>query len=410
MAEPPVHGRCDPRFAPLADAFRENFASRGELGAAVAVVLEGRLAVDLWGGWADQARTRPWRADTLVDGFSVGKGLAALCALRLAERGELDLDAPVARLWPEFGAAGKEAVSARMVLSHRAGLPAIRRPLPAEAMLDWGRMTAALAAQEPWWEPDGAHGYHVNSFGFLVGEVVRRASGLGIAEYLEREIAAPLGAEFRFGLSRRDQARAAEFVFAAETVEPTDADRERALSDPGRRLLLERAYWNPPGISGTEGTVNTPAWRAAVIPSANGHGTARGVARIYAATIGSVVGDEGRAVAGEPAGGSRPGAGGSRRGPLLGADALAEAIAEASSGTDAVLGRPSRFGLGFQLTEPDRPLGPGPRAFGHFGAGGSLGFADPDASLGFAYLMNRGGPRWRSPRNAALLGALYDSL
>jgi CubicO group peptidase (beta-lactamase class C family) len=396
-----VQGSCDARFAPLREALRENFADRGELGAAVAVVLEGKLVVDLWGGWAEEARTRPWERDTLVDGFSVGKGLVALCALHLAERGGLDLDAPVARLWPEFAAAGKEAVTTRTVLAHRAGLPAIGRPLPAEAMFDWELMTAALAEQEPWWEPGSAHGYHVNTFGFLVGEIVRRAAGVGIAEYLEREIAAPLGAEFRFGLSPREQARAADFTFAAETMEASEEkraaatvdDRAGAAIDERRRLMLERAYWNPPGISGTEGTVNTPAWRAAVIPSANGHGTARGVAAIYAALVADA-----EALPGRP---------GSRR--LLGAAALGEAITEASAGTDAVLGRPSRFGLGFQLTEPERPLGPNPRAFGHFGAGGSLGFADPDAGLGFAYLMNRGGPRWRSPRNRALLDALFES-
>jgi CubicO group peptidase (beta-lactamase class C family) len=383
VSEAAIQGRCDARFAPLREALAENFAARGELGAAVAVVLEGEPVVDLWGGWADEARTRPWRRGTLVDGFSVGKGLVGLCALRLAERAELDLDAPVARLWPEFAAAGKEGVTTRMILAHRAGLPAIAAPLPAAAMFDWERMTAALAAQEPWWEPGGAHGYHVNTFGFLIGEIVRRAAGLGVAEYFEREVAGPLGAEFGFGLGAGKQARCADFHFAGEAAEPTGSDRERALGDAELRLLLERAYWNPPGISGTEGAVNTAAWRGAVIPSANGHGTARGVARIYAGLIG---------------------------GALLGPDALAEAIAETSSGTDLVLGRPSRFGLGFQLTEPERPLGPNPRAFGHFGAGGSLGFADPDAGLAFAYLMNRGGPRWRSPRNRALLEALYESL
>ncbi len=389
MRQAEVHGSCDPRFEPLREAFRENFAARGELGAALAVVLEGRPVVDLWGGWMDEAGERPWQRDTLVDGFSVGKGLAALCALRLAERGGFDLDAPVARLWPEFAAAGKEGITTRTVLAHRAGLPAIRRPLAAEAAFDWELMTAALAEQEPWWEPGSAHGYHVNTFGFLVGEIVRRATGTGIAEYLQREIAAPLGAEFRFGLSPRDQARVADFAFAAEALEPSDAERATAV-DEGRRQLLERAYWNPPGISGTGGAVNTPAWRAAVIPSANGHGTARGVARIYAALVGPV--ENGPA------------------GRLLGPDALAEAIAEASSGADAVLGRPSRFGLGFQLTEPERPLGPNPHAFGHFGAGGSLGFADPDSGIGFGYLMNRGGPRWQSPRNRALLDALFASL
>ncbi|HEX2391547.1 MAG TPA: serine hydrolase domain-containing protein [Solirubrobacterales bacterium] len=406
MGAPALQGECDARFAPLADALRENFASRGELGAAVAVVLDGRPVVDLWGGWADEARTRPWARETIVDGFSVGKAMAALCALRLAEHGALDLDAPVAERWPEFGAAGKEAITARMILAHRAGLPAIRRLLPLEAIFDWERIATALAAEQPWWEPGSAHGYHVNTFGFLIGEVVRRAAGVGIAEYLRREITGPLDADFGFGLGPEEQARCAEFSFGGGTSEPTEEDRERALGHAGTRLLLERAYWNPPGISGTEGTVNTPAWRAAVIPSANGHGTARGVARIYAALLGPVAADPGAAAGSTAPTGSPP----ATRGPLLEPATLAEAIAEASSGADLVLGRPSRFGLGFQLTEPERPLGPNPRAFGHFGAGGSLGFADPDAGLAFAYLMNRGGPRWRSPRNRALLEALYASV
>lgn len=393
-AGPEIHGSCDPRFAPLREALEENFASRGELGAAVAVVLEGKPVVDLWGGWADEARERPWQRDTLVDGFSVGKGVAAICALRLAERGELDLDAPVADLWPEFAAAGKEAVTTRMVLAHRAGLPAIRKPLPAAAMFEWETMTAALAAEEPWWEPGSAHGYHVNTFGFLVGEIVRRAGGLDLAECLRREVTEPLRVEYGFGLDAAAQARCADFVFDAAS-EPTAEDRERALSSDDTRLLLERAYWNPPGISGTDGTVNTPAWRAAVIPSANGHGTARAVARIYAGLIGPVAADSGAPAVSAP---------------LLGPAALAEATAPASTGTDLVLGRSSRFGLGFQLPEPERPLGPNPGAFGHFGAGGSLGLADPEAGLAFAYLMNRGGPRWQSPRNRALLEALYASI
>ena len=172
-----VDGHCDPRFGPLREAFGANFAERGEIGAAVCVMIDGHVVADLYGGWADQARGRRWQPDTLVNMFSVGKGLVAACASRLAGQGTLDLDATVAACWPEFAAAGKSAITVRQLLSHQAGLPAVRRRLPPGAMLDWPAMTAALAEQEPWWEPGTAHGYHVNTFGFLVGEVIRRITG-----------------------------------------------------------------------------------------------------------------------------------------------------------------------------------------------------------------------------------------
>jgi CubicO group peptidase (beta-lactamase class C family) len=179
-----VEGSCDPGFAPVRDAFCGNFGDRGELGRAVCVMVDGRVVVDLRGGWADPARSRRWRPDTLVNVFSVGKGLVAACAARLAGQGRLDLDATVASCWPEFGAAGKDAITVRQLLSHQAGLPAVRRRLPSGSMLDWPVMTAALAAQEPWWEPGTGHGYHVNTFGFLVGEVIRRSTGSTVGTVL----------------------------------------------------------------------------------------------------------------------------------------------------------------------------------------------------------------------------------
>ena len=375
---PEILGSCDRRFEGVRDALARNFRDHGELGAAVAVAVEGRLVVDVWAGWMDDARTRPWHEDTLVDVFSVGKAMATTCVLVLAERGQVDLEAPVSRYWPEFAAAGKEEVTVRMLLAHRGGLPAVRRPLADEAIYDWDRMTAALAAEQPWWEPGSLHGYHVNTLGFLAGEIVRRVTGDGIGVFFRREVAAPLEADFHFGLGPEEDRRVAEYVFgsglAAGDPEPPTADGER-------QFLLGRVYLNPPGLSGI-GTVNTRAWRAAEIPSANGHASARAVARIYAAL------------------GSR----------LLAPETIAQATAEHSAGIDFVLGRPSRFGLGFQLTQPERPLGPNPRSFGHFGVGGSLGFADPDAGLAFGYVMNRSGPRWQNPRNRALIDAVYSSL
>lgn len=375
---PEICGSCDARFAGVRNALAQNFRAHGEVGAAVAITVEGRLVVDLWAGWVDRERTRAWQRDTLVNVFSVGKGMAALSLLILVERGQVDLDAPVARYWPEFAARGKRDVTVRMLLCHRAGLPAIRRPLPDLAMYDWELMTSALAQEEPWWEPGRQHGYHVNTFGFLIGEIVRRVSGESIGAFFRREIAAPLAADFHFGIGPEHDDRIADYLFAATPPQIVADD-----DDDERRFLLGCVYMNPPGLSGP-GTVNTRAWRAAEMPSTNGHANARAVARIYSALA---------------CGGAVDGI------RLLRAETIAHAIAEASSGSDVVLRRPSRFGLGFQLTQPASLLGPNPRSFGHFGAGGSLGFADPDARLAFAYTMNQAGPRFQNPCTRALIAA-----
>jgi CubicO group peptidase (beta-lactamase class C family) len=269
-----------------------------------------------------------------------------------------------------------------MLLGHRAGLPAIRRELPDDAMYDWELMTSALAAEQPWWEPGTAHGYHTNTYGFLVGELVRRVGGERVERAFERTVARPLGADFHFGLPASQDPRVAEFAFP-------DAPPQ-SMADPDTvPLIVRRAYFNPPGLSGL-GTVNTRAWRGAVMPSTNGHATARAVARIYSSLA---------------CGGAIDGV------RILEAETIVEAIREVSSGPDQVLTRPSRFGLGFQLTMPQRPLGPHEGAFGHFGAGGSLAFADPEARLAFAYTPNQGeGPRWQNPRNRGLIEALYRCL
>ena len=384
-AGPPValEGSCDRRFAPVRDAFRDNFRERGEVGAAVCVMAGGRVVADLWGGWADPGCARRWQPDTLVNMFSVGKGLVAVCAARLAGQGRLDVDAAVASCWPEFGAAGKGAVTVRQLLSHQAGLPAVRRRLPPGSMLDWPAMTAALAAEEPWWQPGTGHGYHVNTFGFLAGEVIRRLTGRTVGTLLRQEVAGPLGADVHIGLPASQHRRVAPVPWP----DPPPGEAEPAGLEPAR-LMAYNAYFNPGGLSGA-GVVNSPAWRAAELPSANAHGTARGVARVYAALAAGGTLD-GTAVA-DPA-------------------ALAAATAEQACGQDLVLGRPSRFGLGFQLTQPERPLGPGQAAFGHFGAGGSLGFCDPGSQVAFGYVMNQMGPRWQNPRTRALLDAVFACL
>lgn len=387
---PEILGTCDERFAAVAEALRNNFREHGELGAAVALVIGGEPVVDIWAGWMDADRTRPWDGDTLVDVFSVGKAMAAVCLLMLVERGQIELEAPVASYWPEFAAQGKELVTVRMLLSHRAGVPAIRRLLRDDLMYEWDEMAAAVAAEEPWWEPGHTHGYHVNTFGFMVGELVRRVSGSSMGEFFRGEVAGILNADFHFGTAEHDDQRTADYQFGEE-ASPTAAraEVERLFDgDEDRNFLLARVYLNPPGISGI-GTVNTRAWRAAEIPSANGHASARGVARIFSTLACGGEVDDVR---------------------LLEPETIELAITEASAGTDFVLGRPSRFGLGFQLTQPERRLGPNPRSFGHFGAGGSLGFADPDERLAFAYVLNRSGPRWQNPRNRALVDAVYTAL
>lgn len=378
----PLSGHCDPRFAPVRQAFLDNFALRGEPGAAVCAAVGGRLVVDLWGGWSDRAKTNPWGRDTLVNIFSVGKALTAICALRLVECGRIDLGAPAAQLWPEFAVHDKDQISLRDMLSHRAALPALRAAVPDGAMLDWKFMTHALAAEVPWWPPGTAHGYHVNTFGYLVGELLRRASGKTVGALLRDEVAGPLGADVHIGLPAREHHRVAEFLWPTGSM-PVHAEPTNDLE-----LMRRNAYWNPPGFSGS-GWVNKPEWRSAEIPSTNGHGTARGIARVYAALAhwGKI---DGVRILSEPT--------------------LRAATIEHSAGLDLITQRPSRFGLGFQLTQKERPLGPNPHAFGHFGAGGSLGFCDPDTEMAFGYVTNDMGPRWQNPRNGALIDAVYAGL
>jgi CubicO group peptidase (beta-lactamase class C family) len=376
----PVDGVCDSRFARVREEFLHNFGDRGERGGAVAIWHGGNPVVDLWGGWSDAARTQPWQQDTIVNFFSVSKALCAIAAMRLVDAGQLDLDERVATYWPEFAACGKEAITVRQLLSHQAGLPAIRKALPDGAAMDWQTITEALAGQEPWWKPGTGHGYHVNTYGFLAGELVRRISGRSIGTLLREDIAAPLGADVHIGVPRSQHHRVSEFQWPGNPAKP-----ELPNDDT---LMHWNTYWNPPGFSGSH-WVNHPRWREAEVPSTNGHGNARGIARIYSALAN---------------GGGIDGV------RILSPEALTAAIEEQVNGHDIINNRPSRFGIGFQLTQPERPLGPNKGAFGHFGAGGSLGFCDPETGIAFGYVTNDMGPRWQNPRNRALIDAVYASL
>jgi CubicO group peptidase (beta-lactamase class C family) len=383
---PRIEGDCDPAFRRVRDAFAANFAERGEIGGAVCAVVGGRTVVDVWGGFTDESRRRAWQRDTLVNVYSVGKGITSLLALRLVEARRLRLDEPAARRWPELAAAGKHRLSLRMLLAHRAGLPAVREPLPEGAWADWDRMTAALAAQAPFWEPGTDHGYHTNTFGFLVGELVRRETGLRFGAALREHLTGPVGADFHVGLARAEHARVATLC-GHTTLTPTEPMIAMVVpgdADPERARMLRHTYFNPLGLSGG-GAVNTSAWRLAEIPSTNGHATARAVAAVYAAALDGSAG--------------------------IGPGLLAEARSVQSHGLDRVIGRDSCFGLGFQLSHPGRHVGGPPPSFGHFGHGGSLGFADPDAGIAFGCVTNLPGPRrWHHPRTDALVEAVYASL
>ncbi|MGW0791290.1 serine hydrolase domain-containing protein [Streptomyces sp. NPDC002911] len=382
---PQIQGHCDDRFAAVRDAFAANFAERDELGAAVTVLLDGQPVVDLWGGWADGERTRPWERDTVVNVWSTTKGPTALCAHVLIDRGLLDLDAPVAAYWPEFAAAGKESVRVRHLLSHRSGVAGLRDPHTLAELYDWELTTARLAATEPWWEPGTRSGYHAISYGFLVGEVVRRITGLLPGEFLRQEITGPLGIDFSVGFPEADAGR------VAELVQPKAVARAQAALFATMEPMAIASLLNPG--TGTA-AANTPEWRAAEIPAANGHGTARAVASLYGILAG--------------------------RGSLDGRRILSEEATERvregqGSCRDLVLGagfaHETELGLGLWLSGANASYGPNPRAVGHDGAGGSCGLADPEAGIALGYVMNRMGPNISDdPRKMALVDAVYGSL
>lgn len=388
---PPIHGTCDPQFERVREVFAENFERRSELGAGVAVTLNGKMVVDLWGGHLDSKKATPWERDTLVNVYSTTKGITALCAHRLADQGLLDFDAPVAKYWPEFAAEGKENIPVRWLLSHEAGLPAVRKVLPAEHLFEFETMAAHLAAEKPWWEPGTKHGYHAVTFGWLVGEVIRRISGKTPGAYFASEIGGPLKADFHIGMDASMHGRVGRMKPAAMGMKPPAGQPDLMsimMKDPTG--VTGRAFMNPPSMV-RPGVVNTPEWRSAELPAANGHATARALATVYGCASGADFG-----------------------GYRIFSDAqLPHCCEEQVSGPDEVLTIDTRISLGFMMSQ-DRPcasFGAGERNFGHPGAGGSVAFADPDAKIGFGYVMNRmGASIIIDERPDALMTALYECL
>jgi CubicO group peptidase (beta-lactamase class C family) len=372
-----VRALVEPGWGAVADAFAANFAAAGEIGANVAVYHRGRLVAELWGGICDVQTGAAWQATTLATYFSCTKGMTATLMHQLIERGALDLDRPVADYWPEFAANGKEAITVRMVLAHRAGLVDVPGTFTLAEVLAADPVVGALAAMRPDWAPGTRHGYHTRSFGWLAGELIRRQSGLSPGAAWRREIADPLKIDAWIGLPSCAHPRCARLI-PPPPGEPTLADRFGADS------LAGRAFTGPSGLFHYDDMWQRADVLSAEIPSSGGVGNATALARMYAACIGAVDGIR-----------------------VLDESTIAAAAVPHSVGPDAVLGKNTSFGLGYMVGE-SLPPQCGPRSFGHPGAGGSLAFADPDAGLGFGYVTNRMLPEDRDTRRANLVDAAYN--
>jgi len=350
-----VHGFTHDRFAAVREVFAANLDSGQDVGASFCATLEGETVVDLWGGYADAAKTRPWERDTIANVYSTTKTMTALTALLLADRGQLDFDAPVARYWPEFAANGKAGVKVSHLMSHAAGLSGWKEPLKGEDLYDWEKVTGLLAEQAPYWEPGTACGYHAMTQGYLVGEVIRRVAGKSVGTVFREEIAGPLGADFHIGLPASEDHR------VAELIPPPPGG---SISDGPQTELQRNMSTNPP-IDPT--ITRTRAWRGAEIPAAGGTGNARSVAEIHVILANGGV-----------AKGRR----------FLSEAGCRKALELQIEGPDLILGRDSRYGMGFGLAGGMVPL-PNPNSMFWGGYGGSLIIIDMDARTTFAFAMNK---------------------
>ena len=378
MAE--VLGKCDDRFDGLRAALARNLDSGEELGASLVLDIDGEIVVDLWGGFCDEVRTVPWSEQTITNVWSSTKTVTSLAALMLVDRGELDVDAPVARYWPEFAAQGKQEVLVRHVMSHASGVSGLEQPAVAEDLYDWPAATSRMAAQAPWWPPGSASGYHALNYGHLVGEVVRRISGKTLKQFVAEEIAGPLGADFQIGAAESDWHRISDVIpppplpFDFAALDP-DSPTVKTLTGPF--VLAEVA--------------NTPGWRRADIGGANGHGNARSVARIMSAVA---------------RGGEVDGV------RLLGQDTIDLIFREQQNGIDLVLGVPLRFGIGYGLPQLDiLPWLPDERICYWGGWGGSMIVMDVGRRMTISYMMNKMGPGIIGSERSAEYGqAIYAAL
>lgn len=353
-----IHGFCDERFAAVRETFEKNFTERGDVGASFAATVSGEYVIDLWAGYADPGKTRPWEEDTIVNVYSTTKTMSFLCALVLADHGQLDFNARVSDYWPEYGQNGKEKTEVRHFMSHSAGVPGFAPGLSTEELYDWDRCVANLAAQAPWWEPGSRSGYHAITQGYLIGELVRRITGSTLGTFFREEIAGPLGADFHIGMSPADFPRVARMITAPSNpgIAPPTMDPE---SIPAK-VFASADLGND--------AANTDAWRRAEIPAANGHGNARSVVRAQT-----------------------PLANG---GSAFGVDLLSEAgcrriLEEQSNGPDAVLVMPIRFGLGYAFPNALMPMSPSENGMFWGGAGGSTIVVDQDHRVCFSYVMNQ---------------------
>jgi CubicO group peptidase (beta-lactamase class C family) len=392
-----VGGTVVPGFERVRDAFARNFEEHGEVGAGYALYVEGEKVVDLWGGVADRATGAPYTEDSLQLVFSTTKGATAACANLLAQRGELDVDAPVAEYWPEFAQAGKGAIPVRWLLCHKAGVPTVDAELTAAEVFAWDPVIHALEVQEPFWEPGTAHGYHAITYGYLVGEVVRRISGKSLGTFWQHEIARPLDLEFWIGLPAEQEHRVAKLVGMRGNTEAGDGDESAESTDLTSLLGPDSLVARALSLNGAFGDLadgfNSPELHAAEMPAANGITNARSLARFYAALVGGV--EHGPSE------------------PLLTPEQVDAARTCQTEGADAVLSfpgieLPTTIGLGFWTSSAFAPYG-GERSFGHSGAGGSVGFADPEARLAGGYVMNRMMQGLAGdPRSRGLIQASYE--
>lgn len=376
-----IHGSIAPGFEPVRDAFERNFAQGLERGASVCVTKDGESVVDLWAGEADPSG-RAWERDTIVNVYSTTKTMAALCVLMLADRGEVDLAAPVARYWPEFAKNGKEDITISHVMSHSAGLSGFDPPLDSVDMLyDWDACVERLAAQTPWWTPGTASGYHAVTQGYLQGEIVRRVTGDSIGKFFREQVATPLGADFHIGLAESEDDR------VAELVPPTRGLGESDEGGPPPDSIAARTF---AGTSLTAREPRTREWRGAEIPAAGGTGNARSVGRVHSALA---------------CGGSVDGV------SLMSEAGVARILEEQIRGMDLVMGAPLVFGNGFGLNNPAAPISPNPRSFFWGGWGGSLAIIDLDARATISYVMNRmEADLLGDPRGAGVAAAAFGAL